>query len=395
MARVHRTDFAGPARGIVKTPQGGVRVEAAVTRTGVLRYRDDTGREWGEYRPPEEVFAPASLATLRAAPVTDLHPTKLVRADSWSELAKGHADGEPRRDGHLVVTDLVVQAAPLVALVESGDRREVSSGYECDVDPTPGVSPEGERYDAVQRAIRYNHIALGPVGWGRAGAEVSLRMDGAAVEVPRVGTGEHAVKRTIKIKGREYRLDGDTPEENKKMLDEAQAAVEEVEKKDGPDTDAKLEGLQTALTDALSQLAMARAEIAAAKATAAPPAAEEPSEEVLDAALAQREALRADAATVLGKDYDFKGKKPAEIKAAVISKLIPSVKLDGLSADAVDGMFRGAVAGAQAHTRNDALGAANAAANARTDAGEDDDLSARLRKRTTERSTAPLTQKAS
>ena len=40
-------------------------------------------------------------------------------------------------------------------------------------------------------------------------------------------------------------------------------------------------------------------------------------------------------------------------------------------------------------------GAANAAANARTDAGEDDDLSARLRKRTTERSTAPLTQKAS
>ena len=30
------------------------------------------------------------------------------------------------------------------------------------------------------------------------------------------------------------------------MLDEAQAAVEEVEKKDSPDMDAKLEGLQSA-----------------------------------------------------------------------------------------------------------------------------------------------------
>lgn len=350
MARVHRTDFAGPARGIVKTPQGGVRVEAAVTRTGVLRYRDDTGREWGEYRPPEEVFAPASLATLRAAPVTDLHPTKLVRADSWSELAKGHADGEPRRDGHLVVTDLVVQAAPLVALVESGDRREVSSGYECDVDPTPGVSPEGERYDAVQRAIRYNHIALGPVGWGRAGAEVSLRMDGAAVEVPRVGTGEHAVKRTIKIKGREYRLDGDTPDEEKKMLDEAQAAVEEVEKADSPDMDAKLEGLQSALTSALTELATLRAELAAQKAMKPEVTEEDVPEQVLDAALSKRLAFRADAAKVLGADFDFTGKSVADVRAAVVAKVLPALRLDGLGADVVEGMYRACVAGAVART---------------------------------------------
>ena len=367
--RVHRTDYAGPTRRVTQTPQGGVRVEAAVTRTGVLRYKDASGREWGEYRPPEEVFDAASLATLRSAPVTDLHPTDLVRADSWEQLAKGHVDSAPVREGGLVVLDLAVQAAPLVALVQSGDRREVSCGYECDVDPTPGVTPEGERYDAVQRGIRYNHVALGPQGWGRAGAEVSLRMDGAAVEVPRKGAEENAVKRKLKIKGREYRLDGDNPEEEKMMVDEAQAAVEEAEKADGPDTDAKLEALQTALTDALSQLAMARAEIAAAKAATPEVTEEMVPEEVLDAAVSKRMTLRADAARVLGNDYDFGGKSVAQIRVAVVSAALPSVKLDGIDSKVLEGMYRAAVEGAG--VRSDALARLGPAApSTRADAAD-------------------------
>jgi len=325
-------------------------VPAAVTRTGVLRYRDGAGREWGEYRPPEEVFAPASLATLRAAPVTDGHPAEMVRADSWMALARGHVDGDPAREGSLVVVDLAVQDAALVGLVESGDRREVSCGYDCDVDPTPGVTPEGERYDAVQRGIRYNHVALGPRGWGRAGAQVSLRMDGAAVEVPS-GAGSMAVtKRTLKIKGRDYRLDGDTPDEEKKMLDEAQAAVEEVEKADSPDMDAKLEGLQGALTSALTELATLRAELAAQKAMKPEVTEADVPEQVLDAALSKRLAFRADAAKVLGAGYDFAGKSAADVRAAVIAAVLPSMRLDGLAADVVDGMYRACVAGAAVRT---------------------------------------------
>jgi hypothetical protein len=69
MTRVVRTDFTGTFRKVEETEQGGVRMPAALTRVGVFRYRDAQGREWGELRPPEEVFAPASLATLRDAPV--------------------------------------------------------------------------------------------------------------------------------------------------------------------------------------------------------------------------------------------------------------------------------------------------------------------------------------
>lgn len=35
----------------------------------------------------------------------------------------------------------------------------------------------GEHYDAIQRNIVVNHIALGPKGWGRAGPEVAVKTD--------------------------------------------------------------------------------------------------------------------------------------------------------------------------------------------------------------------------
>src|SRR5690606_28507268 len=49
--------------------------------------------------------------------------------------------------------------------IESGERKEISLGYKCQLDPTPGTW-NGESYDAVQKNIVVNHVALGPKGWG-------------------------------------------------------------------------------------------------------------------------------------------------------------------------------------------------------------------------------------
>ena len=43
--------------------------------------------------------------------------------------------------------------------VKDGRSRELSCGYYCDLDETPGEY-EGQRYDARQRNIRGNHLAL-------------------------------------------------------------------------------------------------------------------------------------------------------------------------------------------------------------------------------------------
>ena len=73
---------------------------------------------------------------------------------------------------------MIVQDAAAIAVVEAGQCRELSCGYICDLDETPGTY-HGQPYDAVQRRIRYNHVGIGPRNWGRAGSSVALRIDAA------------------------------------------------------------------------------------------------------------------------------------------------------------------------------------------------------------------------
>ena len=389
-----RFDFAGPVRGVEETPQGGLRVSAAVSKAGVLRYRDTAGKEWAELVPLDELARPESTGTLRGATVTDLHPQGMVTAETYRQLAVGHVHDDVAMDGDYLTATLTVNDAAECARIRAGERRDVSAGYECDLDETPGVH-EGEPYDRVQRNRRYNHVGLGPEGWGRAGSDVGLRLDGAAHEVRATPAGAKGMKK-IKLRGVEYRLDGDTPDTDKLAM-AADEVNRDLQKKD---TDiagltAQVEGLQKALTDALTSAATLGAQVQALQ--AAQPAdageGEMPSDEVLDAHLARREQLRADAAAVLGAGFDTKGKKPSEIKRAVVAKVLPAVKLDGLDEKVIEGMFRGAVAGASANVRNDALAATNnAAANPTTRTDADDDLAAALKKRTAERSLKPLTK---
>lgn len=358
---------------------------ASITKSGVLPYRDSSGNEWREWRPPEEVFAEDSLATLRGAPVTDLHPSGLVTPQTWRDVTVGHVGDDVTRDGIYVAASVLVQDASEIARVEAGERKEISAGYSCAVEDTPGITPEGEPYDRVQRRIRYNHAALGPSGWGRAGADVSLRID-SAVEVVRdgavaaraddnatAGTSSAAEetqrmkKKTLKVRGREIEIRVDAED----GMTEAQGAVTELEKKADADAN-ELAAVKAGLIDMVQKIAALEAKLAAsASADASEPneAADEAAipEAVLDAAIEKRTTLIESARKVLGADADLKGKRPAEIKRAVITKQMPSVKLDSLTADTINGMFDAIVAVAPASSanvekRNDALAAANAAA---------------------------------
>lgn len=383
MARAHRFDLS-TVRSWEQTASGGLRLSASITKAGVLTYRDTNGNEWREWRPPEEVFRADSLATLRGAPVTDLHPNGLVTPQTWRDVSVGHVGDDVAREGQYVVASVLVQDASEIARIEAGERRDISAGYVCEVDNTPGTTPEGEPYDRVQRDIRYNHAALGPSGWGRAGTDVSLRLD-AAVEVVRdgavaaraddnatAGTSSAAEEtqrmkeKTLTIRGRgiKIRLDADDG------MAEAQGAVTELEKKADADA-SELAAVKAALMDALQKVAAMEAKMAAA--AAATPAAPEITEEmvpeqVLDSAIEKRAALVESARKVLGADANLKGKKTGEIKRAVITKQIPAVKLDSLTADTINGMFDAIVAvvpasSAKDEKRNDALAEANEAAN--------------------------------
>lgn len=183
MDRVARVDRGGPVSKITKVAGGGVRVDGALTRSGVFRYQDAEGRVRLEYRPPEEVFAEDTLRSLAAAPVTDLHPAEPVTPATWRRDAVGHVGDDIRTEAPYVVAGVVVQDAATVAKIPIGrdpgpdDRVELSCGYTCGLEMTPGVTPQGERYDAIQRGIEYNHVALLPRGDARGGPEIRLRLD--------------------------------------------------------------------------------------------------------------------------------------------------------------------------------------------------------------------------
>jgi hypothetical protein len=379
-----------------RLPNGGLRIDATPTRAGVLEYSDGAGNSWKEWRPPEEVFAPASLATLKAATLTDLHPEEMVTPENWAALSKGHTGDDVRRvAGDLVGASIVVQDAAEVGMVERGERVELSCGYTADIDETPGITPEGEAYDRVQRNIRYNHVALGPQDWGRAGPECALRLDaGAAVARPRTPRSVRAdapakERPTMKIrvgkKHFEIRTDADMPpgsDEQKPKADDA-AALQ-----------SAIEALEASLTKALGDLAAAKAQMNAQAAMAAPadPAAggadetAPPDDAALDSFVAKRDAKRADAKLVLGADADVAKIPTGELEARVIAHVLPDVKLDSLDATARAALFGAAVAGAKKAAKaggadatsdhNDALAAANRAAagdpTQRTDAAEPD-----------------------
>ena len=186
---------------------------ATLARTGVQVYFDATGKERREYRAPDAVFAADALATLGATPVTVGHQGR-VDARNWRQLSVGHISDAPaqrRTDAgqDWIEADVVISDAETLRRVDANELIEVSMGYDADVVEIPGVSPSGERYDALQTNIRFNHIALLPEGRARAGAGARLRLDSKGDEEHMFRTDE-ALKRTIKLDGIDYEVGSDS-----------------------------------------------------------------------------------------------------------------------------------------------------------------------------------------
>ena len=162
-----------------RTPEGFLEMRARIGRAGLHDYRaGEVGGPPGAapdapvrvYRPPAQVFDPASMESFAGKAVTLDHPPAMVDSGNWRDHAVGHSGQGVVRDGDHVAADLFIADAAAVAKAEAG--AELSNGYWADFDFTPGVTPEGERYDAVQRNIRGNHIAI--VDKGRCGASCSV-----------------------------------------------------------------------------------------------------------------------------------------------------------------------------------------------------------------------------
>lgn len=149
-----------------RTDEGYLIDTPIVGRVGIQMYKNADGTIRRELRPPEEVFNADSLKSFAGKPVTDEHPGEPVTAKNAKRLSVGTMQGEGRQDGDNVVAPIIVHDGEMIDKILKGGKRELSLGYRVNLEETPGVW-NGQEYDAIQRNIRVNHLAIVPRG--RAG----------------------------------------------------------------------------------------------------------------------------------------------------------------------------------------------------------------------------------
>ena len=177
-----RFDRSSLPASFLETPEGYVRVRGTFSRSGCQTYTNPDGSKRVEYRPPEEVSHPDSLLSMGGLPVTLEHPPQLLTPDTVRQHTRGHSGTQVEFTDGFVHGTVTLTDREAIEAVKRRDAVELSVGYRCDYDPTPGTAPDGTRYDGVQRNISGNHLAV--TRKARAGSEVRLHFDSADADDP-------------------------------------------------------------------------------------------------------------------------------------------------------------------------------------------------------------------
>lgn len=298
------------------TDDGYMVASAPVARDGIQLY---SGPEMGVtdkevvrvLRPTEEVFSDATFQSFAHRPMTNEHPEGAVTADNWREVAIGYSGGEVARDGESVRVPLVMMDGGAIQQYQDG-KRELSMGYSAEIDWTPGTTEDGMEYDAVQRNIKNNHIAL--VDSGRAGTARIGDTGGQSTAGKDTG-GHQMATRKITVDG----LTVETTDQGVEAIEKLQQKVTDAEK---------------AHTDAV---AAKDSELAKRDATIDDLKSKVLDESQMDEAVKARADLVGKAKSIA--DADYAGKSEAEIKRQAVGTVLGDAAIKDRSDAYIDARF--------------------------------------------------------
>lgn len=242
------------------TDEGFLETNAVFARAGIQSY---LAIELGELfkdrhplelikvlRPVDEVLK--SKDTFASKVVVNGHPDDFVTVDNASEVSVGFCGDAIHfiEDDASLKTKLTFTDANAISDIKSG-KRALSAGYFSHVEREDGIF-DGEKYDAVQKNIRGNHISL--EHRARCGVKCSIK-DKQTIPMKKV-----------KIKDAEFEVAEDVAAAVESMAQELQAV------KDGHAScsaakDAIIAGLNTKIETADSEKALLQAQLDAAKAS--------------------------------------------------------------------------------------------------------------------------------
>lgn len=317
MTTINFTDRV-PMGEVRRTADGYLVTDARVARTGIQVY---LGSELGRpdlptvrvYRPESAVFASDAMRSYAHRPVTLGH-RGTVTAKNWRDVAAGSTGGEVVRDGEFVRVPLSLMDQAAIDAYDAGTR-ELSMGYDANLEFTDGKTPEGEAYDAIISGMQMNHLAL--VDQARGGQSLRIGDQGTPEPVNHAqqNGGHQMAGKTIVVDG----ISIETTEQG------AQA----------------LEKVQRQLADALSTAKMSDADHAKQLAERDVKIQELSAKVLTDAQIDARVTARADLIAVARTlhDADYKGKTDAEIRRAAVAVKMGDAAVAGKSDDYVAAAF--------------------------------------------------------
>ena len=153
-----------------------------ISKAGVFDYSGaqigvtgpDAMRVFKVYRPESELADPECIESFKLLPFVDGHAMLGAEQDGLvppEQKGVGGMIGETVYfDAPYLRANLRIVSESLKNAIASG-KIELSPGYRCVYEMTSGVY-NGQHYDAIQRRIRGNHLALVPDG--RSGPDVSV-----------------------------------------------------------------------------------------------------------------------------------------------------------------------------------------------------------------------------
>lgn len=319
----------GSFRKATRTKQGFLKADAYATRVGIFTYRTPDGKVVKEFRSPEEVFKSDSIKSLAEITVTNDHPPEFVTAENSKIYQAGFTSEKVDKDENFVKVGITVTDAALIKEIENG-KIETSCGYTCDVENIEGEY-KGEKYDAVQRNIIYNHLAV--VNRGRAGGDVKIRLDAIDAlmidELPELESERVTTDKGLKDKTMaKFKLDSVEFETEDTAL--AQAIVKKIDELENVKSEKEtLQGKCDASQDEIKSL---KDELEKAKSEKLDNA------QIMEIARA-RLSLEETAKKFVSEEIKLDAMSDVEIKKEVIKSQKPELSLEEKSDAYVDGCF--------------------------------------------------------
>lgn len=315
-----------------------------ITKVGVFSYlgseigAPEADRVYRVYRPQEELENPETIASANLVPWIDEH--EFLGVDGTPPEKKGvqGTTGESARFEYPYLRNSIRAYSSFMQNLIDRGKVELSPSYRCRYEFSEGVF-DGMQYDAIQRDIRFNHLAS--VKEGRTGPDVAVQdcltitYDSAEfINMEITPEMEQALRALIeKILAEQAAAVSDNDPKKEAVTDAdppaATGAVTTEEKDAVEETAAAAEQATSAVesaTAAIQEVTAALEEVeAAAEAVKAAPTAD--SRKALDAAMAKlgaaknKIAARAADAQVMGMIGTLQTQVKANDAAAVIKQI--------------------------------------------------------------------------